>query len=113
MSVYDFEMEMCSDMQVDSLIHELELCKEVGETTGRVVTSRYPSAPRNDSLFDSMRLYAKLDDDGKVELSGAVFYRNHGDGDSKTTRIIKTFPDIDACLEWLRCDPSEYIASKL
>ena len=113
MSVYDFEMEMCCDMQVDSLIHELELCKKVDETTDRVVTSRFPSAPRNDSLFDSMRLYAKLDDEGKVELSGTVFYWNHIDGDSHNTTIIKTFPDIDACLKWLRCNPSEYIASKL
>ena len=29
MSVYHFEMEMCCSMQVRSLIHELELCKQV------------------------------------------------------------------------------------
>ena len=113
MGVYDFEMEMCCDMQVGSLIRELELCKQTDDIKGRIVHPRYPAAPSRDTLFDSMNLYARLDDDGKVELSGAVFYRSHGDGDSKTTRIIKTFPDIDACLEWLRCDPSEYIASKL
>ena len=60
MSVYDFEMEMCCSMQVRSLIHELELCKQVGATTGRMVSPRYPAAPRDDTLFDSMNLYAKL-----------------------------------------------------
>ena len=68
MSVYHFEMEMCCSMQVRSLIHELELCKQVGDITGRVVHPRYPAAPRDDTLFDSMNLYAKLADDGKVEF---------------------------------------------
>ena len=71
MSVYHFEMEMCCSMQVRSLIHELELCKQVGDITGRVVHPRYPAAPRDDTLFDSMNLYAKLADDGKV-----LFYLN-------------------------------------
>ena len=49
MSVYHFEMEMCCSMQVSSLIHELELCKQVGDVTGRVVHPRYPAAPRDGS----------------------------------------------------------------
>ena len=114
MSVYDFEMEMCCSMQVRSLIHELELCKQVGATTGRMVSPRYPAAPRDDTLFDSMNLYAKLDDEGKVELSGTVFYWNHIDGDTQETTVIENFPDIDACLEWLKIGgKSKYIASKL
>jgi hypothetical protein len=114
MGVYDFEMEMCCDMQVGSLIRELELCKQTGDTKGRIVHPRYPAAPSRDTLFDSMNLYARLDDDGKVELSGAVFYRNHADGDSQETTKIKDFADIDACLEWLKGGgASDYIASKL
>ena len=69
MSVYEFEMEMCCDMQVGCLIRELELCKQAGNTKGRVVHPRYPAAPSRDTLFDSMNLYARLDDDGKVELA--------------------------------------------
>ena len=69
---------------------------------------------RDDTLFDSMNLYAKLADDGKVELSGTVFYWNHIDGDTQQTTIIENFPDIDACLEWLRSgDKADYIASML
>ena len=64
MSVRDFEMEMCCSMQVRSLIHELELCKQVSDT--------------------------------------------------QETTVIENFPDIDACLEWLKSDgKSYYIASKL
>jgi hypothetical protein len=114
MSVYRFEMEMCCSMQVRSLIHELELCKQVGDITGRMVHPRYPAAPRDDTLFDSMNLYAKLADDGKVELSGTVFYWNHIDGDTQETTVIENFPDIDACLEWLKSGgKSKEIASRL
>ena len=114
MSVRHFEMEMCCSMQVRSLIHELELCKQVGDTKDRMVHPRYPAAPRDDTLFDSMNLYAKLDKEGKVELSGTVFYWNHIDGDTQETTVIEKFPDIDACLEWLKSgEKSDYIASKL
>lgn len=114
MSVRDFEMEMCCSMQVRSLIHELELCKQAGDVTGGMVHPRYPAAPRDDTLFDSMNLYAKLADDGKVELSGTVFYWNHIDGDTQQTTIIENFPDIDACLEWLKSgEKADYIASML
>lgn len=114
MSTYDYEMEMCCSMQVRSLIHELELCKKVGDVTGRFVHPRYPAAPSRDTLFDSMNLYAKLDDEGKVELSGTVFFWNHIDGDTQQTTVIEHFPNIDACLQWLKSgEKSEYIASKL
>lgn len=114
MGVYDFEMEMCCSMQVSSLIHELEQCKQRGDVKGRVVHPLYPAAPSRDTLFDSMNLYARLDDEGKVELSGAVYYWNHIDGDTQQTTIIKTFSDIDTCLEWLKGEEtSDYIASKL
>ena len=46
MSVYDFEMEMCCSMQVRSLTHELELCKQTGDVKGRVVCPLYPAAPQ-------------------------------------------------------------------
>ena len=114
MSVRDFEMEMCCSMQVRSLIHELELCKQVGDTTDRMVHPRYPAAPCDDTLFDCMNLYAKLDKEGKVELSGTVFYWNHIDGDTQNTTVIENFSDIDACIDWLKSDgTSDYIASKL
>lgn len=114
MSRYDYEMEMCCSMQVSSLIHELELCKRVGDTTGHTVHPRYPAAPRDDTLFDCMNLYAKMDNEGEVELSGTVFYWNPVDGDSQKTVVIENFHDIDACLEWLKSGgKSDLIASKL
>jgi hypothetical protein len=47
-------------------------------------------------------------------LSGTVFYWNHIDGDTQETTVIENFPDIDACLKWLKSGgKSEEIASKL
>ena len=61
-----------------------------------------------------MNLYAKFDEEGKVELSGAVFCWNHVDGDTRTITVIKSFPDINACLDWLKnAGAADYIASKL
>ncbi len=106
MSVYDFEMEMCCDMQVDSLIRELELCKQAGNTKGRIVHPRYPAAPSRDTLFDSMNLYARFDDDGKVVIEGVVYYWNPVDGDTQKSAVIRTFKDIDGCLSWISCESS-------
>ena len=52
-------------------------------------------------VFDCMNLYARLGDDGTVELSGTVFYWNPVDGDTQKSVTIQTFPNLEACLEWL------------
>lgn len=99
MSVYRFDMEMCYSMQFRSPIHELELCKQVGDVTGLIVHPRYQAASRDETPFDAMNLYTKLVDNRRVEQSGTVFYRNHLDGDTQENIIIENFPDIGACLE--------------
>ena len=92
---------MCCGMQISSLIAKLEDCKRMGRTKSGVVSPNYPAASNEDYLFDCMNLYARLGDDGTVELSGTVFYWNPVDGDTKKSVTIQTFPNLDACLEWL------------
>ena len=66
-----------------------------------MVSPNYPAASNEDYLFNCMNLYARLGDDGTVELSGTVFYWNPVDGDTQMSTVIETFPDLDACLSWL------------
>lgn len=114
MSAYQFEMEMCCDMQVRSLINELKLYKEAGETTARVLHARIPSAPSNESLFNCMMLFAAVDDSGKVELTGVVAFEQSGGQNTQKSVVIENFPDVDACLQWLkRGNKADYIASLL
>jgi len=96
-----FNMDMCCGMQISSLIAKLEDCKRMGRTTSGVVSPNYPAASNEDYLFDCMNLYARLGDDGTVELSDTVFYWNPVDGDTQKSVTIQTFPNLDACLEWL------------
>ena len=99
-SLWLFNMEMCCRMQVSSLAAKLEDCKRMRRTTSCVVSPDYPAASNEDYLFDCMNVYARLDDDGNVELSGTVFYWNPVDGDTQKSTVIQTFPDIDSCIEW-------------
>lgn len=96
-----FNMDMCCGMQISSLLAKLEDCKRMGRTTSCVVSPNYSAASNEDYLFDCMNLYAKLGDDGTVELSGTVFYWDPVDGDTQKSVTIQTFPDLDACLSWL------------
>ena len=96
-----FNMDMCCGMQISSLLVKLRDCKRMGRTTSCVVSPNYPAASNEDYLFDCMNLYARLGDDGTVELSGTVFYWDPVDGDTQKSTTIKTFPDLDDCLSWL------------
>lgn len=95
-----FNMDMCCRMQISSLLVKLRDCKRMGRTTSCVVSPNYPAASNEDYLFDCMNLYARLGDDGTVELSGTVFYWDPVDGDTQKSTTIKTFPDLDDCLSW-------------
>ena len=101
-----FNMEMCCRMQISSLRVKLEECKMIGRTNC-VVSPNYPAASNEDYLFDCMNLYAKLKEDGQVEVEGVVFYWNPVDGDTQKSAVIRTFKDIDECLSWMS---NEYAA---
>ncbi len=96
-----FNMDMCCRMQISSLLEKLEDCKRMGRTASCEVCPDYPAASNEDYLFDCMDLYARLGDDGTVELLGTVFYWNLTDGKTQKSVTIQTFPNLDACLEWL------------
>ena len=88
-------------MQLSSLRAKLKMYKEIGNTTSCTVSPDAPAASNEDYLFDCMNLYARLDENGAVELTGTVFYWNPVDGDRQKSASIQKFPNIDACIEWL------------
>lgn len=100
-SLWLFNMRMCCGMQISSLYAKLKTCRQTGWTSSILVCPNCPAAPNEDYLFDCMNLYASLNEDGTVELSGTVFYWNPVDGDSQKSTVIQNFPGIDACIEWL------------
>ena len=101
-----FNMRMCCGMQISSLIIKLEDCKRMGRTTSCVVSPNYPAASNEDYLFDCMNLYARLKEDGKVVVEGVVFYWNPVDGDTQKSAVIRSFKDIDECLNWINSESS-------
>ncbi len=58
------------------------------------------------TLFDCMNLYARLKEDGKVVVEGVVFYWNPVDGDTQKSAVIRSFKDIDECLNWINSESS-------
>lgn len=100
-SVRRYEMETCCRMQIESLLELLYECRRSNNGSAISVTPRYLAAPHDDSLFDSLRLYIKTIDGGKLELSGTVYYWNPVDGSREEKAVIRIFDSLDSCIAWL------------
>lgn len=101
MSVWKWEMGMCCRMHIESLYKLLSELKDRDVSSGIVVHPDYYATPFNDTLFDSIMLYAKSIDNGKIEISGTVFYWTPGTEGWKKSTVIRTFPNLDESLAWL------------
>ena len=101
MNVWKWEMDMCCSMQIESLRKQLQECKNKGITTEIALSPEYPAAPRNESLFDCVMLYAKSLKDCKLEVSGTVFYWSPGRGNWQKSSVIRIFDNLDECINWL------------
>ena len=101
MNVWKWEMDMCCSMHINSLYKQLKELKEKGITTCIAVHPKYPAAPHDETLFDCVMLYAKSIDNGKMEISGTVFYWSPSKGNWQKSTVIRTFADIDECIAWL------------
>lgn len=101
MDVWKWEMKMCCGMQIESLQTQLLECKQKGQTTDIAVRPKYPAAPHDEMLFDSVTLFARSKDDGKIEVSGTVNYWSSSKGYWHESAVIRTFDGIDACIDWL------------
>lgn len=99
--LWEFNMERCCDMQLDTLTARLGYCKKTGIVGERVIKPDYPAAPNEEDLFDCMNLCATIRQDGTVELEGTVSYWYPNMGNKRMSALIRTFKDVDECLDWL------------
>ncbi len=99
-SIIDFEMMQCCDMQIDRLISLLNEYKDNESEKNKLIKTNLPSAPIDDSFFDSLRIVIEIKLD-TVEVTGAVSFWDQVNGYSGKTRLIRVFKSISDCREWL------------
>ena len=110
MDVWKYEMESCCSMILQELYEKLkELCDN-GNTAAFSISPQYMAAPRNEMLFDGVDIYVRSKDDGKIEVEGIVHYWHPDEGGSRKRTVIRTFDNIQDCLQWLKNE--QYAASK-
>lgn len=101
MNIWKSEMTSCCRMNIEALYKRLMENKEGAGVAGFLLSSGIAAAPHDETLFDSVTFYVKTVDNGSNELIGKVHYWHPTDGPSDKTAIIRTFDDIDKCMEWL------------
>lgn len=108
-----WEMQMCCSMQLTSLRKNLHEFRGKNPEPGAVIGSGFTSAPYDEMLFDSVRLYATVQEDGRIAVGGTVFFWCAAEGYSEKTAILRTFDCIDPCLAWMEneCAASEECAA--
>lgn len=99
MSAYDMEIEWAVDKQIGSLRRVLRENDEPVSRPG-IVRSGIASAPCDDSLFDSLTMFIKIDEDGTSHLQ-AVMTTFHLPEDESHLYEIKTLPTFDELKEWV------------
>ena len=92
---------MCCSMHIQSLYEKLLQCQQQGITTGINVAPDYGAAPYDETLFDTLRLSVKTTEEGLLALRGAVSYWSPRSGFSGKSTTIRTFDNLESCLEWM------------
>lgn len=107
MSRWEMEIDMCCDDQVRSLYNVL-VDREKSEDfkSGDIITSAIASTPFTESLFDSLRLYVRINEDNRVELIGRISDWQADRGYYGSDTHIHDFKDINECINWLGCSSS-------
>lgn len=102
MDVWKWEMEMCCSMQLSALAENLSKSGERRLTPGTTVGSGVTSAPRDEMLFDAVRIHARVSDEERIDVIGTVFYWRIDKGDWSRTARLRTFDNLNQCLDWLK-----------
>ena len=98
MGRYRMEMSWAVNTQITSLREILQ--KEIEfEHTPMIIRTNFASAPHDESLFDSLTIFVKVDEDGLSHLRGNIteFHLPH---DNEYHYEIKTFPSLSELKEW-------------
>lgn len=99
MSRYRMEMGWAINTQIRSLRKILQEDIEI-EKLPMVIRTTISSAPFDESLFDSLTLFIKIDEDGTSHLRGNIT-EFHLPNDNVYHYEIKSFPKLEELKEWI------------
>lgn len=102
MDIWKSEMESCCSMNINALYKRLLEKKDEAGEVGFTLNSGIAAAPHDEMLFDSVTFHVKTIEDGKLEMTAKVHYWHTTDGALDKSAIIRSFKDVDECLEWLK-----------
>lgn len=104
MDIWKSEMTSCCRMNIEALYKRLMENKEKTGQADFLLNSGIAAAPHDEMLFDSVTFYVKTVENGILELTAKVHYWHTTDGAWDKVAVIRTFPDVEKCLEWLNKD---------
>ena len=92
---------MCCGMELDALRKELEAFRGKRLAPGTKIDPGMTACPHDEMLFEAVRFWINILENGHLEVMGRVFYWHATDGGWHKTATLKTFDTLDDCLRWL------------
>lgn len=101
MDVWIWEMEMCCGMEMEALRKEMDAYSGRELAPGTKIDSGMTACPHDEMLFEAVRFWINVLENGRMEVMGRVFYWHAADGGWHKTATLRTFETFDDCLKWL------------
>ena len=98
-SVYEMELGWAVNTQIDILGKVLKEYPDYPEVRPVLIRTSISSAPHNESLFDSLTLFVKVDEDGTSHLRG-IIREFHLPNDLEYKYEVKSFASLKELKEW-------------
>ena len=100
--VWLWEMEMCCSMELEGLRKKMCEIPAADVVPGTVIDSGITACPHDEMLFEALRFWINVLENGSFEVVGRIFYWHAVDGGWNKTATLKTFNSRESCLEWLQ-----------
>lgn len=101
MRVYDMEIGWAVHTQIIFLCNLLRRLPKKPKNLPLIIHTTMPSAPHDDNLFDSLKLFVNIDEDGSSNLRGTITKWSPATGDTYYHYQIKLFNSLSELIEWL------------
>ena len=101
MSAFEMNFDMSCTDQISRLRTLMKENTGHQMEAGDILCPRIPSAPFEESMFDSLSIYARWEADGRVSVILSITDWSYGKGYTSTEKTIRIFDSADACQKWL------------
>jgi len=98
-SVYEMKLGWAVNTQIDILGKVLKEYPDYPEVRPVLIRTSISSAPHNESLFDSLSLFVKVDEDGTSHLR-CIIREFHLPNDLEYKYEVKSFASLKELKEW-------------